>query len=142
MNSYMPAAVTDDWATPWPLFDYWNSLYNFDLDAAASSSNHKCVNWYGLDHPDITRQDSLAIEWVGNAVWLNPPYGRVLNQWVKKAYDSNLLVVMLLPARTDTRWFHSYCINQEITFLKGRVKFGEGKASAPFPSIIVIMRPR
>ena len=138
----MPQAVTDDWATPWPLFDDWNSRYNFDLDAAASSTNHKCSNWYGLDHTDPDKRDALTIQWQGKNVWLNPPYGRVLNQWVKKAYDSNLCVVMLLPARTDTRWFHSYCVDQEITFIKGRVKFGDSKAGAPFPSMVVVMRPR
>jgi phage N-6-adenine-methyltransferase len=142
MSAYMPLALTDDWATPQALFDEWDSVFGFDLDAAASSSNYKCANWYGLDNPDSAKRDALSIEWQGNAVWLNPPYGRVLNQWVKKAYDSNLLVVMLLPARTDTRWFHTYCLDQKITFIKGRVKFGNGTAGAPFPSMIVVMRPR
>ena len=141
MPSYMPQAITDQWATPQYLFDEWDAKYHFDLDPAASTSNHKCQEWYGLDHEDETKRDGLAIDWKGESVWLNPPYGRVLNYWVKKAYDSNLHVTMLLPVRTDTRWFHSYCVNQNITFIKGRVKFGDSKAAAPFPSMIVVMRP-
>lgn len=135
-TAYMPVSKTDDWATPQYLFDDWNAKYHFDLDAAASSSNHKCDNWYGLDHPDQSRRDGLAQAWTG-VTWVNPPYGRVLNQWVGHAAEQLSLVVMLLPARTDTRWFHSYCITQRITFIKGRVKFGGSSFGAPFPSMIV-----
>ena len=134
--AYMPAAKTDDWATPQYLFDEWNAKYDFDLDAAASIQNHKCANWYGLDHPNADRRDGLAQAWTGKT-WVNPPYGRVLNQWVGHAAEQLSPVVMLLPARTDTRWFHSYCINQRITFIKGRVKFGGSSFGAPFPSMIV-----
>jgi len=134
--AYMPASKTDDWATPQYLFDEWNAKYDFDLDAAASSNNHKCANWYGLDHPDADRRDGLAQAWTGKT-WVNPPYGKVLNQWVSHAAEQLSPVVMLLPARTDTRWFHSYCINQRITFIKGRVKFGGNANAAPFPSMIV-----
>ena len=135
-TAYMPVSKTDDWATPQYLFDEWNAKYQFDLDAAASSTNHKCDNWYGLDHPEESRRDGLAQGWTGTT-WVNPPYGRVLNQWVGHAAEQLSPVVMLLPARTDTRWFHSYCINQRITFIKGRVKFGGSSFGAPFPSMIV-----
>jgi phage N-6-adenine-methyltransferase len=135
-TAYMPISKTDDWATPQYLFDEWDAKYHFDLDAAASSTNYKCDDWYGLDHPDITRRDGLAQAWTGTT-WVNPPYGRVLNQWVGHAAEQLSPVVMLLPARTDTRWFHSYCINQRITFIKGRVKFGGSSFGAPFPSMIV-----
>ena len=135
-TAYMPVSKTDDWATPQYLFDEWNAKYDFDLDAAASNTNHKCDNWYGLDHPEESRRDGLAQAWTG-ATWVNPPYGRVLNQWVGHAAEQLSPVVMLLPARTDTRWFHSYCINQRITFIKGRVKFGGSSFGAPFPSMIV-----
>jgi phage N-6-adenine-methyltransferase len=134
--AYMPASKTDDWATPQYLFDEWNAKYDFELDAAASSENHKCANWYGLDHPDTDRRDGLAQAWTGKT-WVNPPYGKVLNQWVGHAAEQLTPVVMLLPARTDTRWFHSYCINRRITFIKGRVKFGGNANAAPFPSMIV-----
>ena len=135
-TAYMPVSKTDDWATPQYLFDEWNAKYDFDLDAAASSTNHKCDNWYGLDHPEESKRDGLAQAWTGTT-WVNPPYGRVLNQWVGHAAEQLSPVVMLLPARTDTRWFHSYCINQRITFIKGRVKFGDSSFGAPFPSMIV-----
>ena len=135
-TAYMPVSKTDDWATPQYLFDEWNAKYDFDLDAAASSTNHKCDNWYGLDHPEESKRDGLAQVWTGTT-WVNPPYGRVLNQWVGHAAEQLSPVVMLLPARTDTRWFHSYCINQRITFIKGRVKFGGSSFGAPFPSMIV-----
>ena len=135
-TAYMPISKTDDWATPQYLFDEWNAKYQFDLDAAASSTNHKCDNSYGLDHPEESRRDGLAQAWTGTT-WVNPPYGRVLNQWVGHAAEQLSPVVMLLPARTDTRWFHSYCINQQITFIKGRVKFGGSSFGAPFPSMIV-----
>jgi phage N-6-adenine-methyltransferase len=139
MPSYMPQSVTDQWATPQALFDEWDTKYNFDLDPAASSHNHKCEQWYGLDHPDPARRDGLAATWTASAVWLNPPYGRPIADWAKKAYDSGINTVMLLPVRTDTRWFHTYCKQFPITFIKGRVKFGDSKSSAPFPSMIVEM---
>ena len=137
MNPYMPVSKSDDWATPQYLFDEWDAKYHFDLDAAASTTNHKCSNWFGLDHPDLQRRDGLAQDWIAKSVWVNPPYGRVLNDWVGHAFKQTTQVVMLLPARTDTRWFHSYCINQKVTFIKGRVKFGGSSYGAPFPSMIV-----
>ena len=142
MASYMPQSITDQWATPQHVFDEWDAKYHFDLDPAASSTNYKCDNWYGLDHPDINRRDGLAATWTANAVWLNPPYGRPIADWTKKAYDSNLLTVLLLPVRTDTRWFHDYCKQFEVTFIRGRLKFGNSKTSAPFPSMVVVMEKR
>ena len=136
-SAYMPVSKSDDWATPQYLFDEWDAKYRFDLDAAASMTNHKCSNWFGLDHPDSQRRDGLAQDWIAKSVWVNPPYGRVLNDWVGHASKQRTQVVMLLPARTDTRWFHSYCINQKVTFIKGRVKFGGSSYGAPFPSMIV-----
>lgn len=144
MTAYMPPSQTDDWATPQELFDRLNAYHNFDLDAAASSMNHKVDNWLGLDHPDPARKDGLTAEWDGQHVWLNPPYGRILNQWVAKAadhaYRNKAEVVLLLPARTDTRWFHDYCIHHAVEFIRGRVKFGDSKNAAPFPSMIVRMK--
>jgi site-specific DNA-methyltransferase (adenine-specific) len=139
MTSYMPQALTDQWATPQALFDEWDAKYKFDLDPAASSSNHKCDLWYGLDHPDPARRDGLSATWTASAVWLNPPYGRPIGDWAKKAFESELDTVLLLPVRTDTRWFHTYCKRYPITFIRGRVKFGDSKNSAPFPSMIVEM---
>lgn len=144
MTAYMPASKTDDWATPQALFDRLNAYHRFDLDAAASSTNYKVNNWLGLDHPIEARRDGLTADWDGQRVWLNPPYGRILNEWVAKAanhvYRNGAEVVLLLPARTDTRWFHDHCIHHAVEFIKGRVKFGDGKAPAPFPSMIVRMK--
>ena len=139
MSAYMPASQTDDWATPQNLFDELDAIYNFTLDVAASSTNHKTAKWFGLDHDDPTLRDGLAMSWAGESVWCNPPYGRVIKQWVKKAHEESkhAKIVMLLPARTDTAWFHDYAVRHKVTFIRGRIKFGNGLVGAPFPSILV-----
>jgi len=139
MNAYMPLSQTDDWATPQNLFDELDAIHHFTLDVAASSTNHKTPHWFGLDHEDPLLRDGLAMSWENHRVWCNPPYGRQIKDWVKKAHHEsvNAQIVMLLPARTDTAWFHDYAIRHKVTFMRGRVKFGDGKASAPFPSILV-----
>lgn len=137
-RAYMPPSATDDWATPSDLYANLNATHQFDLDVAASSTNHLCDEWFGLDHPDESRRDGLAADWYGH-VWCNPPYGRVIKDWVLKASQHHDLVVMLLPARTDTRWFHELVLpNADVKFIKGRLKFGGQTGSAPFPSMIVI----
>ena len=140
-NAYMPVSKSDNWATPSELWNRLNELHTFDLDAAASQANHLCANWYGLDHEEELRRDALAINWEGQRVYVNPPYGRVINAWIKKGYEHSIngggRVVMLLPARTDTKWFHDYAIKGKVEFLKGRLKFGGSLSSAPFPSILV-----
>ena len=142
--AYMPPAKTDDWATPQDLFDEWNKRYQFTLDVAASSTNAKCPEWFGLDHPDPERRDGLKAHWYGN-VWCNPPYGRQIRDWVLKAHIYQGTSVLLLPARTDTIWFHTYCYSSNrvtLRFLKGRVKYGDGKAPAPFPSMMVVFNAK
>lgn len=127
---------TDEWSTPQDLFDNLNKEFHFDLDPCATDENHKC-NYY------ITKEtDGLSISWKDHIVFCNPPYSNVA-QWVFKAYFEPATTVMLLPARTDTKWFHNFIYNKEgveIRFLKGRLKFGNSKNSAPFPSMIVIFR--
>jgi len=142
MNAYMPISQTDDWATPQNLFDELDAIHNFTLDVAASSTNHKTSHWFGLDHEDPLLRDGLAISWENNRVWCNPPYGRQIKDWVKKAHHEsvNAEIVMLLPARTDTAWFHDYAIRHKVTFIRGRLKFGNGMSPAPFPSILVEFR--
>jgi phage N-6-adenine-methyltransferase len=139
MTAYMPLSQTDDWATPQNVFDELDAIHNFTLDVAASSTNHKTVKWFGLDHDDPELRDGLTMSWAGESVWCNPPYGRVIKQWVKKAHDESkhASIVMLLPARTDTAWFHDYAIRHKVTFIRGRLKFGKGLVAAPFPSILV-----
>lgn len=120
----MQPSQTDDWATPLELFEQLDAKYNFKLDAAASSYNHLCANWFGLDHPDPLKRNGLTAEWNDyGKVWCNPPYGRGIADWVNKAFQCNNQVVMLLPARTDTRWFHDLLdYGSQITFIKGRLK--------------------
>ena len=134
MTAYMPPSVTDDWATPNDLFAKLDERYNFTLDVAASATNAKCKNHFTQE------QNGLEQEWNG-VVWCNPPYGRGIKDWVRKAYESHLsngaTVVLLLPARTDTAWFHDYALKGKVEFLRGRLKFGNSKTAAPFPSILV-----
>ena len=129
----------EKWETPQDFFDKLNEEFHFTLDAASSPDNAKCTNYF------TEEQDGLAQSWGGHTVWCNPPYCRKTGLWVKKAYEEHqrtgCTVVMLLPSRTDVRWFHDYILGKaEIRFIKGRLKFGGSKNSAPFPSIVVIYR--
>lgn len=125
----------DDWETPQDLFDKLNALYGFTLDACASPENAKCKKYYTKE------QNSLVQDWNHDRVWCNPPYGKEISKFVRKAALSSSLVVMLLPARTDTKYFHEYIYGkQTIYFLKGRLKFSNSKTPAPFPSMIVVFR--
>lgn len=128
------SSKTDMWATPQDFFDALDAEFHFTLDACAVKENAKCEAYY------TPEQDGLDQPWTGR-VWCNPPYGRNVGQWVKKAHDtaSGGFVVMLLPARTDTRWFHDYIYGKtEVRFIKGRLKFGSCQNAAPFPSMVVI----
>lgn len=134
----MFSSETDLWETPQETFDKLNEEFNFDLDVCANEENYKCEKYFSLEN------DGLAQEWVGTC-WMNPPYGREIGKWVEKAYESSLrgnTIVCLLPSRTDTKWFHNYVLGKaEIRFIKGRLKFGDSKNSAPFPSLIAIFKP-
>ena len=135
MNPVMYSSASDNWETPQDFFDALNDEFHFTLDAAASDGNAKCARYF------TKVQDGLAQDWTG-VVWCNPPYGREVGRWVAKAAESaekGAVVVMLLPARTDTRWFHQYINGRaEVRFVKGRLKFGGAKNSAPFPSMVVV----
>ena len=132
------ASSTKEWETPQSLFDWADAEWGpFMLDAAASEGNQKCSTYYDEE------TDSLSEDWFPfKRVWLNPPYGKDIDKWVRKAYTESQLgcrVVVLLPARTDTAWFHTWVYGQaELRFLRGRLKFGGAKNSAPFPSMIAI----
>jgi phage N-6-adenine-methyltransferase len=138
----------DTWTTPRNFYDRLNEEFSFSLDAAAMKSSALCDNWFGPDHDDPNLTDAFVMDWSqytpSKTVWLNPPYGRSIKNWLNKAnYEATkrgLTVVCLVPARTDTKWWHDYCIQHEIRFIKGRLKFGNQKNSAPFPSAIVVMR--
>lgn len=138
----------DTWTTPRAFFENLNKEFHFSLDSAALQASTLCPdNWYGPDHPDKSRQDAFGRDWYadanGGTVWLNPPYGRTIKSWVSKAEseaNKGTTVVLLVPARTDTAWWHDHCIKHEVRFIRGRLKFGNQKNSAPFPSAVVVMR--
>jgi phage N-6-adenine-methyltransferase len=138
MKGYMPVAVTTEWGTPQSFFDKYNVEFHFAVDVAASDSNAKCARYY-------TKQtDGLAQDWTGEVCWMNPPYGRALPAWMKKAYESSLFgatVVCLVPSRTDARWWHAYAERGEQRFIKGRLKFAGAAHNAPFAVAIVVFRP-
>jgi len=140
---YYKGSKRDDWETPWDLFLELDREFHFTLDPCANEKNHKCEYWFGSNSPYY--HDGLDISWKWRTVFMNPPYGREIVQWVRKAYheaqQDNTIVVGLLPARTDTAWFHDYIYHKaEIRFLRGRVKFVGAKNSPPFGSMVVIWR--
>lgn len=133
------SSKTDNWATPQDFFDKLNEEFRFTLDPCADSENHKCDLFFTRE------QNGLNQDWGGHTVFCNPPYGREIADWVKYAYEQSqkpdTTVVMLIPARTDTRYFHEYIYNKaEIRFIRGRLKFGDATSAAPFPSMVVVYR--
>jgi phage N-6-adenine-methyltransferase len=136
MNEGMFTSVTDEWETPQEFFDAVNAIYRFDLDVCATDANAKCERYFTKE------ENGLLQTWRG-VCWMNPPYGREISLWVRKAYDSSLeagtVVVCLLPARTDTKWWHEYVIAsaESVRFIRGRLRFS-GKGPAPFPSALVV----
>ena len=134
VNEVVYSSRTDLWETPQGFFDALDKEFHFDLDVCAISENAKCKRFF------TPEMDGLKQDWTG-MVWCNPPYGRKVGEWVQKAAESNCTVVMLLPARTDTKWFHDYIYGKaEIRFVRGRLKFGGAENAAPFPSMVVVFR--
>jgi phage N-6-adenine-methyltransferase len=131
----MFSSGTGNWSTPIDLFKDLDNKYKFTVDVCADTSNYKVKRYYN------EKQDGLSKDWSNEIVWCNPPYSNC-SDWVRKAAESkNCLVVMLVPARVDTRWFHDYIYKKDnisYEFIKGRLKFSGSKTSAPFPSMIVI----
>jgi len=125
INKGLFTSNTDVWSTPPDFYKKLDDEFHFDFDPCPLNPTF----------------DGLSVQW-GKRNFMNPPYGRVIGNWIKKASE-NPMTVCLLPARTDTRWFWDYIYNKphvEIRFIKGRLKFGGGKNSAPFPSMVVIFR--
>ena len=136
MNKGMFSSQTDLWETPQDLFDKLDKIFQFQIDVCATPENAKCKTFFT---PEI---DGLKQDWKG-ICWMNPPYGRQIGKWMKKAYESSLCgatVVCLVPARTDIAWWHEYAMRGYIEFVRGRLKFGNAKNSAPFPSAIVVFK--
>ena len=133
------SSKSNEWATPQNLFDELNDEFNFTLDPCATDENAKCSNYFTIE------DDGLSKDWSNDVVFMNPPYGREIKKWVNKAYKESLngaTVVCLIPARTDTTYWHDFIFGKanDIRFLRGRLKFGKSKNSAPFPSAIVVYR--
>jgi len=132
-----------EWETPAGLFDRLNREFGFTLDLAADATNAKCSAYYTV------KNDALKLPWHG-VCWLNPPYGAKqhrLSDWVRKAFreaqtKAGCTVAMLIPARTNTRWWHDYCMRAaEIRFINGRPKFGDAKHGLPQPLALIVFRP-
>jgi len=132
-----------EWETPQDFYDKLDQVWGFTLDPCCVPSSAKCKKYFTI------KDDGLSKDWSGHRVFMNPPYGRSVGKWVKKAYEEgqkeNTCVVCLLPARTCTKWFHEYCMKgHAIHFVKGRLKFKNQVISktkispAPFPSMVVI----
>lgn len=135
-------SIKQDWNTPDDLFNRINEEFNFEYDLAASDSNAKCSKFF------TQKEDGLKQKWDG-VCWLNPPYGDKSSKmvdWIKKAYNDtqqnpNLTVVMLIPARTNTKWFHQFCMKAaELRFICGRPKFGDSKHGLPQPLVLVVFK--
>jgi phage N-6-adenine-methyltransferase len=141
------SSQSKNWQTPKYIFDYFNDMYQFDLDPCASQENALCDKFY------TEADNGLTKSWANHTVFMNPPYGQgVIDKWVEKAFrevlDWNATVVCLLPSRTDTDWFWNYCVEGQVYFLNKRIKFIpengskiKKRSSAPFPSMIVIFEP-
>lgn len=142
VNEGLFTSNTDEWGTPWDFFDQLDAEFGFTLDVCANEGNAKVPTFLSkLD-------DGLSREWAG-VCWMNPPYGRQIGDWVRKAYESSLdgaTVVCLIPARTDTAYWHDYVMKaDEVRLIRGRLSFDGGHEptahNAPFPSAVVVFRP-
>lgn len=136
----MYSSQSEEWSTPDDFFKNLDDEFHFTLDPCATDANHKCEKYYTKE------QDGLAQDWTGETVFCNPPYGRGMERWVNKCYEhaqNGGVVVMLIFARTDTKYFHEMIYhNAELRFVKGRLKFGGSRNSAPFPSMVVVFKKR
>jgi phage N-6-adenine-methyltransferase len=133
----MFSSENDKWSTPQDFYDKLDSEFNFTLDPCCTPESSKCYTFF------TEEDDGLIQDWKGHTVFMNPPYGRSLRHWIRKAFEEglkeNTVVVALIPSRTDTRYWHEYCMKaKEIRFVKGRLKFGNSQNGAPFPSAVVI----
>jgi phage N-6-adenine-methyltransferase len=140
MDRVLFSSATDEWSTPPDFFAELNRHCRFTLDPCATPENATCANYY------TTEQDGLRQDWGTHRCFVNPPYNRrVIGKWVRKCWEASqrgALVVLLVPARTDTKWFHDYVQGKaEVIFIAGRLRFGGAKAGAPFPSMLVVYEP-
>lgn len=137
----MFSSKSNEWETPMGFYQKLNKQFKFTLDPCCTPETAKCENYYTME------DDGLSKSWKDQVVFVNPPYGNI-KEWVKKAHDESInngaVVVMLIPARTDTRYWHEYIMEEadSIYFVKGRLKFGQSQNAAPFPSAVVVFDRR
>jgi site-specific DNA-methyltransferase (adenine-specific) len=138
VNSALFSSKTCEWGTPQTFYDRLNAEFGFTLDPCATAENRKCGKFY------TKAEDGLLQDWGGEVVFCNPPYGHDIGLWCKKCYEQSqkgVTVVMLVPARTDTAWFHDWVYGKaEWRFVRGRLKFEGGDSNAPFPSLGVVYK--
>lgn len=149
LNDSLFSSKKEDWCTPADFFKKLDDEFHFTLDPAATEKSAKCKKFY------TPEDDGLSKSWAGETVFCNPPYGRDISKWVQKGYEESLnpdtVVVMLIPSRTDTSYWHDYIFNKasDIRFIRGRLTFtdedgnpntdGKGHVnSAPFPSAVIV----
>ena len=137
----MFSSKSNEWETPQDFYEQLNRSFSFTLDPCCSKTTAKCKNYFTAE------DDGLKQDWEGHRVSMNPPYGRQISKWIEKAHNEGnkvgTTVVCLIPARTDTKYWHKHCMKaSEIYFVKGRLKFGgkDKNNSAPFPSAVVVFR--
>ena len=131
------SSKSSEWDTPQAFYDKLNKQFEFTLDPCATAASAKCKKYF------TEEDDGLAQDWKGHTVFVNPPYGRGIGAWLKKGYEEskkhNTVVVMLIPSRTDKKWWHDYVMKaKEVHLVRGRLKFGSSANAAPFPSAVVV----
>lgn len=139
ISTALYSSRSEEWATPPAFYADLHAEFSFTLDPCSTRQNAKCSTFY------TKAEDGLAQDWGIHTVFCNPPYGRTIGEWARKCYEASLqgaTVVLLVHARTDTRFFHNWVYGKaELRFVRGRLKFGDGKQSAPFPSLVAVYRP-
>jgi phage N-6-adenine-methyltransferase len=141
ISTALYSSRSEEWPTPQSFFDALHREFQFTLDPCATRANAKCRRFF------TKKQNGLAQDWGQHRVFCNPPYGREISAWARKCFEASrqgALVVLLAHARTDTRWFHDWVYGKanEIRFVRGRLRFGDGAQSAPFPSLVAIFKCR
>ena len=140
INDALYSSRSEEWPTPHSFFTALDDEFKFTLDPCATHSNAKCALFF------TKTQDGLTQDWGAHRVFCNPPYGRHMREWARKCYEASrhgATVVLLAHARTDTRWFHDWVYGKavEVRFIKGRLRFGDARQSAPFPSLVAVFMP-
>jgi len=137
LNRALFTSRSATWETPDAAYSELDAEYGFTIDVCAEPHTSKCKRYYTKE------DDALGRSWAGEVCWMNPPYGRQIGRWVRKAYEESqggATVVCLIPSRTDTAWWHDYVMRGEVYVIRGRLRFGDATNGAPFPSAVVVFK--